>query len=91
MSEYLNSWEFKEFHILQMWTKEEDLETIAAEMVVALEDPRIQELKYLLEKYYNIVSIYNFHYFFVEENIIDDFLLPGNEQVKQCKEKILVL
>ena len=75
MSEDLNSWEYKEFHILQMWTKEEDLEAIAAEMVVALEDPRIQELKYLLEKYYNVVSIYNLHCFFVEENIIDDFLL----------------
>jgi hypothetical protein len=87
------SWEDKEYYFLEMWKIESNLEYIIAEMIVALEDPRIQELKNLIDKYNTLLEIYNYYHFIVEgENVNkDDLKLSGFENVSKMKQMIVMI
>ena len=87
------SWEHNEYYFLEMWKIESNLEYIIAEMIVALEDPRIQELKKIINKYNTLIEIYNYYHLITEgENVNeDDLKLPGFENVLKMKQTIAMI
>jgi len=89
----ITSWEDKEYYFLEMWKIQSELEYIIAEMIVALEDPRIKQLKNLIDKYNNLMEIYNFHNVMVEgENVDENTLkISGIENVSKMKQTIAMI
>jgi hypothetical protein len=93
MSEnHLTSWEYLEPFILNMWSKEEDLKTVIAEMIVCLEDPRVKQMKELLTKYYNLLNEYNMYKNFIEGEFTDNTVnLPGVECIEKIKQTLVMI